>query len=212
MVTEKFEDLLNLNHITIEQNKINNQNQKLKSFEYDYFQEQLLTREQVLDYISDEDIKKYSIFGMPIKEFLDLAESDKYIPNEGEIADIGKGLYIIDRKNKTIHVYRYPSFDARVEDSIKTKKNGNFLEVEHTRSFLRKMLCFKVDEEIQSKIIYPDNIKLCEARYKEFFFIKEKNPHNINLYNILQSNHTMTRIYYFNITKNMFENVSNWET
>ncbi len=69
-----------------------------------------------------------------------------------------------------------------------------------------------VDEKMQSKLIYPDNIKLCKARYEEYIFIRKQKPYNKKLHDTLQSNSTMTRTYYFNITKNMFENVSNWET
>ena len=211
--TEKFEDLLNLNHIAIEQSKINSMISKLKSFEYDFFQEQLLSREQVLDYISDEDLKKYSVFGLDIKEFLDICENDKYIPDENDMSNPGQGQYIIDRLNKTIHVYRYPSFDSRIEDYIKTEKVGNYLEVTHYRSFLRVNKYIKNDDgQLIQKLVTPDTLKMCRGRMKEYFYYNENYSYDIYLINTLRNTTNMYKTYYYNISKNILEKTDVWKS
>jgi len=156
---KEITDYNNLNHLIVGKKQIEEIENELFMFNERFFESQLFTREQVLNYLSEEDLKTYIVFGLSIKDFLDLAESEKH--------ETGHGLYIIDRKNKTIHVYRYPSYPVIVEDQLtyNIDYDKNHLIIKHTSHFRPKIAFINKNEEFEYMESF--NIKVCKARLLE---------------------------------------------
>ena len=160
---KEINEYLNLKHLIEGRKQIEKIEQDLLNFNKEFFQNQILSRDGVLDYLTEEDLKIYKVFGLSVKEFLDLAESEKH--------ETGFGQYIIDRKNKTIHVYRYPSLPEFVTIILDygIDYEENVLLVYQTFNFESAFHCYKNPNRFYNPNHYtnPKNIHVCEARLLE---------------------------------------------
>ena len=163
---KEINEYLNLNHLIEGKKQIEKIEQDLLNFNKEFFQNQILSRDGVLDYLTEEDLKTYNVFGLSVKEFLDLAESEK--------DETGHGQYIIDRKNKTIHVYRYPSLPDFVENNLKYDINyeKNILIVTQTinfwsDNFYKSDLYAKNSRLSRLEVINNGIFNICKARQLE---------------------------------------------
>ena len=216
---KNINEYLNLNHLVESKKIIQKEEKKIYDFENRFFEEHLLTREQVLDFLTDEDLKKFSVYGLSVKEYLDLADKDKFIGNEEYGISDGQGKYIINRKEKTIHTFRFPSADPYVTDfavgSLILGKDS--LIFTHTRSYnnLYAHTNNKPNDAEQFVYNFIRNRRICEARkLAATFYVRETFDFYSNkkrmLPDIVGYDDTIQRDYYFDIKTNTFDKAHLW--
>ena len=208
---KEINEYLNLNHLIESKMIINNEKRKIHQFEDRYFKEHLLTREEVLNYLSDEDLNTFTVYGLHIKEYLDLAEKDKFIGHKKlEIPD-GKGLYIINRNEKTIHTYRFPSADPLIYDGIKSSFLGDdYLIFTHTRTYnTTNTYQHNYISKIEQYSI--KHRKLCTARRLAAMFYARKDLNGRLKPDMVGTVMNIQREYWFDIEKNKFHQAYLWQ-
>ena len=217
---KNINEYLNLNHLVESKKLIHDEEKKIYEFENRFFKEHLLTREEILNYLTEDDLKLFSVYGLSVKDYLDLAEKDKFIGNkEFGIVD-GEGKYIIDRKEKTIHTFRFPSSDPYITDHAYGSLilGNDSLIFTHERNYNQLnnyMRNHKLNdiEKYLNKVFH--NREICEARkIAAMFYARE----SLDLYSnrvrlipdIVATNENIQRDYYFDIKTNTFDKALLW--